>query len=98
MVCLSYFRHLDFHDSLLCVVETSFFNGPISFNCFPNFMVFLTKILDVLSNDKCFPRKGSLKILEVRTLEIPFSVKSSGYEDCPKIHVTKIEILDSSIE
>ena len=37
LACLRDQRHNDFEDSLLGIVETSLTNGPIYFDCFPNF-------------------------------------------------------------
>ena len=34
-------RHIRFDDSLLGTIETSLSNGPIHFNCFPDFSIFL---------------------------------------------------------
>ncbi|KAK2991115.1 hypothetical protein RJ640_029398, partial [Escallonia rubra] len=44
-------RHLSFDDSLLGMVETSLCNGPMYFNCYPNFSVSLSDphIMDVLT-------------------------------------------------
>ncbi|KAK2973928.1 hypothetical protein RJ640_019443 [Escallonia rubra] len=46
-------RHLSFDDSLLGMVETSLCNGPMYFNCYPNFSVSLSDphIMDVLTLD-----------------------------------------------
>ncbi|KAK2987236.1 hypothetical protein RJ640_017426 [Escallonia rubra] len=46
-------RHLSFDDSLLGIVETSLCNGPMYFNCYPNFSVSLSDphIMDVLTLD-----------------------------------------------
>ncbi|KAK2975741.1 hypothetical protein RJ640_022747 [Escallonia rubra] len=46
-------RHLSFDDSLLGMIETSLCNGPMYFNCYPNFSVSLSDphIMDVLTLD-----------------------------------------------
>ncbi|KAK2987237.1 hypothetical protein RJ640_017427 [Escallonia rubra] len=46
-------RHRSFDDSLLGMVETSLCNGPMYFNCYPNFSVSLSDphIMDVLTLD-----------------------------------------------
>ena len=51
LICLRDCRHLDFTDSLLGTVETSLCNGPIYFDCHPNFTVSLRdqNILDALT-------------------------------------------------
>ncbi|CAK9154834.1 unnamed protein product [Ilex paraguariensis] len=64
LVCLRDGRCLDFNASQIAMVESSLSNGPIYFNCYPNFPVSLTDrwILDVFSlNIKThgFERDGS---------------------------------------
>ena len=34
-------RHIRFNDSLLGTIETSLSGGPVHFDCFPNFLVYL---------------------------------------------------------
>lgn len=41
IVCLKDARHLDFHNSLLALVEVNLCQGPFYFNCFPSFSVSL---------------------------------------------------------
>ena len=43
--------HLRFNDSLLGMMETSLHNGPIYFNCYPNFALSLSdiNIMDALT-------------------------------------------------
>ena len=44
-------RHLRFNDSLLGMMETSLHNGPVYFNCYPNFALSLfdKNIMDALT-------------------------------------------------
>ena len=44
-------RHLRFNDSLLRMMETSLHNGPVYFNCYPNFALSLSdkNIMDALT-------------------------------------------------
>ena len=41
MLCLRDGRHYNFHDSLLGMVESSLFQGPVYFNCYPNYSLSL---------------------------------------------------------
>ena len=42
LLCLRDDRHLRFNDSLLGMMETSLHNGPVYFNCYPNFALSLS--------------------------------------------------------
>ena len=50
-LCLRDDRHLRFNDSLLGMMETSLHNGPVYFNCYPNFALSLfdINIMDALT-------------------------------------------------
>ena len=50
LLCLRDDRHLRFNDSLLGMMETSLHNGPVYFNCYPNFALSLSdrNIMDAL--------------------------------------------------
>ena len=52
-LCLRDKRQLRYKDSLLGTIETSLSNGPIYFDCYPNFIVSLSdqNILDTLTRD-----------------------------------------------
>lgn len=54
MVALRDCRHLKFDASLLGLIETSLCNGPVYFNCFPDFILSLTdeNLLQVLTLNK----------------------------------------------
>ena len=51
LLCLRDDRHLRFNDSLLGMMETSLHNGPVYFNCYPNFALSLSdrNIMDALT-------------------------------------------------
>ena len=51
LLCLRDDRHLRFNDSLLGMMETSLHNGPVYFNCYPNFALSLfdRNIMDALT-------------------------------------------------
>ena len=51
LLCLRDDRHLRFNDSLLGMMETSLHNGPVYFNCYPNFALnlFDRNIMDALT-------------------------------------------------
>ena len=51
LLCLRDDKHLRFNDSLLGMMETSLHNGPIYFNCYPNFALSLSdrNIMDALT-------------------------------------------------
>ena len=51
LLCLRDDRHLRFNDSLLGMMETSLHNGPLYFNCYPNFALSLSdrNIMDALT-------------------------------------------------
>ena len=51
LLCLRVDRHLRFNDSLLVMMETSLHNGPVYFNCYPNFDLSLSdrNIMDALT-------------------------------------------------
>ena len=50
LLCLRDGRYYNFHDSLLGMVESSLFEGPVYFNCYPNYSLSLfdTNILHSL--------------------------------------------------
>ncbi|KAL4652134.1 hypothetical protein ACB092_01G210900 [Castanea dentata] len=65
LLCLRDDRHLRFNDSLLGMMETSLHNGPVYFNCYPNFALSLTdrNIMDALTlnvkTDRYYMKEGS---------------------------------------
>ena len=65
LLCLRDDKHLRFNDSLLGMMETSLHNGPIYFNCYPNFFLILSdrNIMNALTlnvkTDGYYMKKGS---------------------------------------
>ena len=65
LLCLRDDRHLRFNNSLLGMMETSLHNGPVYFNCYPNFALSLSdrNIMDALTfnvkTDSYYMKEGS---------------------------------------
>ena len=77
-------RHTNFQNSILAMAETNISNGPIYFNCYPNFSVglFDPNILDTL-------------VLTIKTKNLEFTVDTKAvaviYRVCYKTMSTTIE-------
>ena len=77
-------RHTNFQNSILAMAETNISNGPIYFNCYPNFSVglFDPNILDTL-------------VLTIKTKNLEFTVNTKAitiiYRVCYKTMSTTIE-------
>jgi hypothetical protein len=70
LLCLRDGRHLEFQDSLLRMVESSLYEGPIYFNCHPNYSLSLydqTLLLALELNIKTYGYK-MMKGAQVLTL------------------------------
>ena len=63
LLVLRYARHTNFQNSILAMAETNISNGPIYFNCYPNFSVGLSdpNILDTL-------------VLTIKTKNLEFTI------------------------
>lgn len=77
-------RHKNFQNSILAMAETNISNGPIYFNCYPNFSIglFDPNILDTL-------------VLTIKTKNLEFTVDTKAiaviYRVCYKTMTTTIE-------
>ena len=67
-------RHIRFEDSLLGTIQTSLSNGPIHFDCFPNFTVTLhdSHIRKALTLN--IKTSGTLMVLEAKQLALIYRV------------------------
>ena len=67
-------RHIRFSDSLLGSIETSLSNGPIHFNCFPDFSICLHDSTVIKALTLNIKTHGSLMVQGTSQIDLIYSV------------------------
>ena len=103
LLCLRVDIHLRFNDSFLGMMETSLHNGPVYFNCYPNFALSLSNrnIMDALTlnvkTDGYYMKEGSESLAIIyriyyKLMKTTFNPQSM-VEPSPKGHTLLLQAL-----